>query len=77
MPTTLNRGVRVRPRVKKRVRQNAEAQQPDRDEDQEDAYLPLVHAAIYPATYAASRTAIHATPAHVRVRCVCSITVGD
>jgi hypothetical protein len=73
MPTTLNRGVRVRPRVKKRVRQNAEAQQPDRDEDQEDAYLPLVHA----ATYAASRTAIHATPAHVRVRCVCSITVGD
>jgi hypothetical protein len=65
----------MRPRVEERVHHNAQAQQPDRHEDQEDANLPLIHAAIHPATYAASRTAIYATPGHVRLRCVCLITV--
>jgi hypothetical protein len=57
--------VRARPRVEKRVRQNAQAQQADHDKDEEDAYLPLIHAA--------SRAAL----VHVRLRCARSITVGN
>ena len=55
--TLLDGLVRARPRVEEGVHHQEQARDPDSNEDQEDAYLPLIHAAL------------HATFGHVRLRC--------